>query len=211
MNFKLILEDGLQKIDNFFKNKSKKDTNYVYIMIVGVIIAISYPFYDLSVDEFTNAKNKVDTISQKLNADKVYLQVNPELKITKIMQDIKRLESELLVNKENNEYIKSKIDTISSLIYDERAWGEYINSISKNAKKYNIKLVNLTNKYVDNNESFGHMLDITVDVKGNYQNTLKFINSLETSELVVDIHDFSIKAEDALNTKLNISVWGITY
>lgn len=211
MNFKLILEDGLQKIDNFFKNKSKKDTNYVYIMIVGVIIAISYPFYDLSVDEFTNAKNKVDTISQKLNADKVYLQVNPELKITKIMQDIKRLESELLVNKENNEYIKSKIDTISSLIYDERAWGEYINSISKNAKKYNIKLVNLTNKYVDNNESFGHMLDITVDVKGNYQNTLKFINSLEKSELVVDIHDFSIKAEDALNTKLNISVWGITY
>jgi hypothetical protein len=211
MNFKLILEDNLQKIDSFFKNKSKKDTNYIYIMIVGVIIAISYPFYDLSVDEFTNMKDKVDKVTQKLNADKVYLQVNPEIKITKIMQDIKRLESELLVNKENNEYIKSKIDTISSLIYDERAWGEYINSISKNAKKYNIKLVNLTNKYVDNNESFGHMLDITVDVKGKYQNTLRFINSLETSELVVDIHDFSIKAEDALNTKLYISVWGITY
>lgn len=211
MNFKLMLEDTLHKIDNFFKEKSKKDVYYVYIMIVAISASISYPFYDLSINEFTTAKNKVDSITQKLNADKVYLQVNPEIKIANIEQEIKRLETELLASKENNEYIKSKIDTISSLIYDERAWGEYINSISVNAKKYNIKILNLTNKYVTNTEAFGHMLDITVDVKGNYRNTLKFINSLEKSELVVDIHDFSIKAEDALNTKLNISVWGITY
>lgn len=211
MNFKLMTEDTLQKIDNFFKNKSKKDSNYVYIMIVGAIMAISYPFYDLSVDEFTSAKDKVNLVSQKINSDKIYLQVNPEIKISRIVQEIKRLEAELLVNKENNQYIKSKIDTISSLIYDERAWGEYINSISINAKRHNIKLLNLTNQYVDNNESFGHMLDITVDVKGNYQNTLKFINSLEKSELVVDVHDLSLKAGDALNTKLDISVWGITY
>ncbi|MDF1877970.1 hypothetical protein JHD47_09100, partial [Sulfurimonas sp. SAG-AH-194-L11] len=51
----------------------------------------------------------------------------------------------------------------------------------------------------------------TINTTANYKNTFLFINSLETSELVVDIHDFTIKAQDGLNTDLNISVWGITY
>ncbi|QOY53932.1 type 4a pilus biogenesis protein PilO [Candidatus Sulfurimonas marisnigri] len=211
MNFKLTVEDYLQKIDNFFKEKSKKDTYYVYIMVAGVVTALAYPFYDLSVDEFTNVKKKVTEITKKINADKAFLQVNPETKIVKLNQEIKRFETELQINRDNNEYIKSKIETISSLIYDERAWGEYLSSISTNAKKYKIKIINFTNKYATNNKSFGHILDINIQLQGNYSNTLKFINSLEKSELVVDAHDISMKAEDALNTKLDISVWGITY
>jgi len=211
MNLKLMIEENLHKIDDFFKEKSKKDTYYVYIMVIGLVGLLSYPFYDLSVEEFSNAQKKVSNVTMKLNADKVYLRVNPEIKIVKLTQDIKKLNSELLISKENNAYIKTKIDTISALVYDERAWGEYINSISINAKKYNIKILNFTNEYSKNNKAFGHILDIGLDVKGNYSNTLKFINSLEKSDLVVDIHNFNIKAEDALNTKLNISVWGITY
>jgi len=211
MNLKLIIEDTLHKIDYFFKEKSKKDTYYVYIIIVSLIGAISYPFYDLSVNEFKSAQNKVRLLTNKINFDREYLQVNPEVKIVRIDQDIKRLEAELLLNKENNEYIKSKIDTISSLVYDERAWGEYINSISINARKYNIKILNFTNTYATNQEAFGHILDIKLAVRGNYSNTIKFINSLEKSELVVDIHDFNIKAQNALNTNMDISVWGITY
>lgn len=211
MNVKLILEDYLHKIDDFFKEKSQKDTYYVYIMIIGVVASISYPFYSLSTEEFTTAQEKVQTTSSKINMDKAYLVANPEAKIVMIDRKIKQLEAELQINKENNEYIKSKIDTISALVYDERAWGEYINSISANAKKYNMKVLNFTNEYAKNEESFGHILDIELEVKGNYTNTLKFINSLEQSDLVVDIHDLSIKAENALNTSLYISVWGITY
>jgi len=211
MNLKLMIEDTLQKIDDFFKNKSKKDTYYVYIMVVGLVGLLSYPFYDLSVAEFTNAKDRVDNISTKLNIDNIFLKVNPEIKIIKLNQDIKRLNAELIVSKQNNAYIKSKIDTISALVYDERAWGNYINSISKNAKKYHIKIMNFTNKYSKNNKSFGHILDISLDIRGNYANTIKFINSLEKSDLVVDVHKLSMKAENSLNTKIDISVWGITY
>ena len=211
MNIKLVLEDYLHKVDDFFKEKSQKDTYYVYIMVVGVITAIAYPFYDLSTEDFMKAKNKVSTVSSKITMHKAYLSANPEAKIIIIDNQIKKLESELLVNKENNEYIKSKIDTISALVYDERAWGEYIDSISANAKKYNIKVLNFTNEYAKNDESFGHILDISLKVKGSYTNTLRFINSLEQSELVVDIHDLNVKAENALNSDLNISVWGITY
>ena len=62
-----------------------------------------------------------------------------------------------------------------------------------------------------NNESFGHVLDINIQVSGNYQNTINFINSLERSDLVVDLHTLNMENKDGLHSDLNISVWGITY
>jgi len=78
-------------------------------------------------------------------------------------------------------------------------------------KKHNMKILHFANNIAQGNQSFGHMLDIQLKVSGNYLNTMKFINSLEKSELVVDIHGLNIQAQDALNTDLNISVWGINY
>lgn len=212
MNFKLMIEETLQRIDIFFKEKSQKDTYIVYAMIVIIFFSAAYPFYDLSMNEFETQKKKVQNTITKIESDKLYLKVNTEAKVAMLTQEIKGLEVELAAQKEKNSYIKEKIETISSLIYDEKAWGEYLNSISANALKHNIKIINFSNSYSENNESaFGHVLDIALEVKGSYLNTVKFINSLEQSELVVDVHDFSIKAQNKLNTNLDISVWGITY
>ncbi len=77
---------------------------------------------------------------------------------------------------------------------------------------YNFNIVKFINTYSLHNEaSFGHVLDISLNVTGNYLDIVRFINSLEQSELVVDVHDLDLKAQDALNTKIDISVWGITY
>ena len=177
-----------------------------------ILFFLAYPFYDLSFNEFNSTKENVADIKTKINADEIYLKVNTEAVVSKLMQEIKQYEDEILVQREKNRYIKEKIEAISYLIYNEKAWGEYLNSISINAKKNNIKIINFANKYSqNNNSSFGHVLDISLEIKGSYLDTLKFINSLEQSELVVDIHDLSIKAQDSLNTDLNISVWGITY
>lgn len=212
MNIKLMIEETLQKIDIFFKEKSQKDTYMVYVMIIALSFAVAYPFYDLSLNEFNNVKKKVDGITAKIDADKIYLKANTEAKVAMLVQEIKNLESDLVAQKEKNKYIKEKIEAISELIYDERAWGEYLNSISINAQKYNVKILNFENSYSKNNgAAFGHVLDIALKVQGSYLDTIKFMNSLEQSELVVDMHDFSIKAQDTLNSDLDISVWGITY
>jgi len=209
---KINIEDYLQRIDAAFKDKSQKDIYMTYIMIFGLIFAFSYLlFWESSQNVFKEKNKQITAINSKINLDKMYLKLNPETKITLLDREIKRFEANLLVHKNNNAYIKSKIETISSLIYDERTWGEYLHSISTNAKKYGIKIIDFTNKYAQNNNSFGHILDITLKTTGKYKNTLRFINSLEQSELVVDIHDLNIRAENTLNTDLNISVWGITY
>lgn len=209
---KIIVEDYLQKIDLAFKEKSQKDIYMTYIMIFSAIFAFSYLlFWDSSANDFEQQNAKITALESKIEADNLFLQYNPEIKIAQLENEIKKAKAQTLLHEENNKYIKTKIETISSLIYDERSWGEYLHSVSTNAKKYNIKVINFTNKYALNNTSFGHMLNITLETSGKYKNTLKFINSLEQSELVVDIHGLQIKAEDALNTDLNISVWGIKY
>ena len=209
---KINIEDYLHKIDSLFKEKTQKDTYMTYGMIVAVVFAFSYLlFWDSSFEEFEKTREKVVVLEKQIAEDKQYLQQNPESKIANLEKEIVLINKEMLGHKDNNAYIKSKIETISSLIYDERAWGEYLHSISKNAQKYNVKILNLTNRYSDNNNSFGHILDITVQATANYKNTLKFMNSLEQSDLVVDLHHLDINASNKLSTDLNISVWGITY
>lgn len=211
MNLKLAVEEFLQSIDTFFQSKSEKDVKMVYIMIIFISSAMAYPFYDISTAEFQAIKERTDNLKAKLDADTAYLSVNNETKIIILKKDIAKARDEVLVNKNNNQYIKDKIETISSLIYDEKTWGEYLHSISVNAIKHNINIVTINNKYVDSNASFGHILDISIDATGKHSDTLNFINSLEQSNLVVDLHDFNISAEDKLKSKLDISVWGITY
>lgn len=209
---KINIEDYLHKIDAVFSEKTQKDTYMVYVMIVGLIFAFAYLFFwDSSFENFKKIQSNVTTLKSKIEGDKRYLNVNTESVVVQLDKKIQELNDEIIKNKDVNAYIKSKIETISSLIYDERTWGEYLDSISKNAQKYSIKVTDFSNKYAANANSFGHVLDITLSSNGNYKNTLRFINSLEQSNLVVDIHDLNIIADKKLRSDLNISVWGITY
>ncbi len=206
------IEDYLQKIDNSFKEKSQKDTYMTYIMVFGVIFAFSYLlFWDTSEADFDAKRAQVVSIESKITKDNRFLQQNPITKIVKIENETAILIKQTIDYKENNQYIKKKIEEISSLVYDEQTWGEYLHSISKNAIKNNIKILDFTNKYTTKSSSFGHLLDISMSITANYKNTINFINSLEQSDLVVDLHHLKIQASDKLNSELTISVWGITY
>ena len=209
---KTSIEDYLQSIDLYFKEKSQKDVYMTYFMIFAIIFAFSYLlFWDSAEADFKAKRAQVVKIKSKIASDNRYLQQNPASKIAQIENDIRQVKQQTLVYKDNNEYIKAKIEEISALVYDEVTWGEYLHSVSKKAKSNNIKILNFNNKYAKNDGSFGHILDISIDSTGSYKNTINFINSLEQSDLVVDLHTFDIQAKDKLTSNLNISVWGITY
>ncbi len=210
---KINIEDYLQKIDASFKEKEPKEIYMTYIMIFALIFAFAYLLYwDTSEADFKAKRAQVVATESKIITDERFLKLNPISQVVKIEQETKNAQIETVTYKENNEYIKKKIEEISSLIYDERTWGEYLHSISINAKKYNVKILDINNKFADNNKSFGHLLDINVQTEGKYSNTINFINSLEQSELVVDLHDFNISSmKKNIHGDFNISVWGITY
>jgi len=54
-------------------------------------------------------------------------------------------------------------------------------------------------------------LDVEVDANGNFNNLIKFINSIEESNLVVDVHDLKMDIKKSIHVNFKIAVWGIKY
>lgn len=209
---KFNIEDYLYQVDQSLAEKEEKEIYMLYILIAGSLIFLSYYFlWDSAKQDYDQALKESQALVQKIQADQKYLAGHPETMIAQIENQTKALEQSFTEYQDSNAYIKYQIEQISSLYYDEQAWGEYVDSIATNAKKYNIKLQEYSNTFADNKDAFGHVLDINVKSSGGYNNMLKYINSLEQSFLVVDIHGMNLKATDRLDSDLTISVWGITY
>ena len=206
------LEDILGDIDKSFAEKQPQEIYMTYVMVAAIFIAASYLLlWDSAELGFKKTEKEVAEIQKKITDHSNYLKWNPESKIVSLKSQTVKLKQDFVTLKDRSEYIKFKIEQISSLYYDEQAWGQYIDSISENAKKYGVKLNYLSNNFSNDKNTFGHVLDIGVKVNGNFHKTMKFINSLEQSFLVVDIHNVDLLASKRIDSELKISVWGITY
>ena len=208
----MTLEDILGDIDKSFAEKKQQEVYMTYVMVAAALIALSYfLFWDSAEQGYNRTIAEVKAVEKKLADDNNYLKWNPESKIVQLKAKTEALQQDFVALKDQSEYIKYKIEQISSLYYDEQAWGEFIDSISENAKKYGLQLKYLSNEFSNESNTFGHVLDIEVRAKGSFHKTMKFINSLEQSFLVVDIHDANLTASREVDSDLKISVWGITY
>ena len=210
---RLTVEDYLHKIDQALKEKSNKEKQMIYIMVALGIFAFAYLFFwDSSFDRFEKTRQSVKHLQTLITIDEAYLKHNPDTVIVQLNKEIQNINTQTKSYKQNNLYINEKLQSISTLLYDKKTWGRYLDSITANAQKYHIKLNTFTNHYTSEKKAFGHVLDIQILASGNYHNMLKFINALEQSELVVDIHGFELQAvHKAIDTNLTISVWGISY
>ncbi|MDD2367797.1 MAG: hypothetical protein PHQ90_00765 [Sulfuricurvum sp.] len=207
---KLQIEDYLYSLDQSLGQKSDRDKMMLYVMIFAALFAFSYLlFWESSEASFKVSHEKAQKVESDLNVDKQYLAANPPERITQLEQETVEIERQHTLYVQYNAYIKEQLEQISSLYYDKKVWGSYLDSISRYARAYNIKLAQFGNTLQTDNSSFGHVLDISISSEGPYKNTLKFINALEQSQLVVDLHDFNITANEKLQGDLNISVWGI--
>lgn len=207
---KFNIENFLYGLDQSLGQKSDRDVKMLYVMIFASLFAISYLFFwESSEASFKVSHEKALKVQNDLNFDKQYLLANPPERITQIEQETVEIERRHALYIQYNAYIKEQLEQISSLYYDEKVWGAYLDSVSRYARAYNIKLNQFGNTLQTDNSSFGHVLDIAISSEGPYKNTLKFINALEQSFLVVDLHDFNVSAEQKLKGDLNISVWGI--
>jgi len=206
------IEDFLGDIDKSFAEKKQQEIYMTYVMIAAALIAASYILlWDAAEQGFNRTLAQTKAIEKKIKEDENFMRYNPENKIFQLKAETVQYKNDFITVKDQAEYIKFKIEQISSLYYDEQAWGEFIDSIAENSKKYGLRLNYLSNEFSNDKNTFGHVLDIEVKVKGNFHKTMKFINALEQSFLVVDIHDVNLSSSNQVDSNLKISVWGITY
>jgi len=207
-----MLEKYLYDIDQSFAQKSEKDVKMIYAMVFIVLVMFSYlVFWESSEKGYNDIKAASLKVQDKIADDKRYLISHPETMIIKLNQEITTLNSKLVMLKSENVYIKAEIEKIPELFYDQETWGAFIDSIAENAKKHKVKLNFFANRLADDKTKFGHVLNLEIRAEAPYKNMVKFMNSIEKSKLVVDLHDLNLEATEKLNLDLNLSVWGITY
>jgi len=210
----------LNSLDDFFGAKSE---NEKWMLIGMVFITIGYFSYTLFLPY---AEEKYNTSVRKKNKlQKSIMSHNHYLQGITVSGDrdfyIKKYDKEILLLKENIikihdeiTFISVSLEELSPLMFNKESWSNFLNSITKEAKKQEVKIDYIENNYVDNKGSFGHVLKISVGCNGSYKNIAKFFNRLEKNILVTDIYSSSLYLNSNHTTVMadvNISVWGINH
>lgn len=207
-----IFDDLLDNIDAYYVDKSSKDRVYSYIMAVcGLGFLIYFFTYDVTEKLYIKAEKERSSIVKIIKSDKRYLS---DYNVPYIIGEIKKntdLERDFVKTKYMTGYIDHKVEQLSKLVYNEPAWGAFLDSISDIANTHNIHLLSLINNFVVKKDTFGHVLDLELEFSGGFHNTLRFLDKLERTPLVVDIHDMQLTADKNLVSKIKLAVWGISY
>ena len=208
----------LEKIDLALKDKKSNELSIIYAGIFIVIAAIVY-LYVLpeGTQMLKDTKMQLSQIKNKINKETNYIRfktVNGDkfyyIKIAK--QKIKNTKDKFESTIYKNGYIDNKLKELSYLLYNDVNWANFIDDIAQNAKRYHVKINYIKNKFnILNYKKVEQILDIEVDANGNFNNIIKFINSIEESRLVADVHDLKMDIDKNIHVKFKIAVWGIKY
>ena len=212
-----LLEDILEKLDNYFEGKKETEFYLMVLAVVAVVGLISYNYLiPITEKQLKKDLRTQKNLERKIHEEKSYLAsvtVNGDnrYKIKKLQNEIAQLKIRYSDLKEVNEYSDYQIQTLSELLFNEKNWAKFLDSISLKAKKNHVDISLISNTFVNNKDSFGHVLEIGVECQGTYRNMIRFMNEIEESELVVDIYNIDMESDKKIQANFKVSVWGINY
>lgn len=210
----------LDRLDKAFKDKSENEKWMIIMMIVLVIGYMTYAlFLPYAEERFNQSEQKKTTLQNSIRKHEQYIQSitvggDRDFFVKKYDDDILSLEKRIARANEDITFITTKLDELSPLLFNKESWSKFLNSITNEAKSQAVKIQYIDNEYVDNNGSFGHVLEIAVGCEGEYSNIVKFVNQLEKNVLVTDIYGSDVHLDQNDTTTfadINISVWGINH
>ena len=214
------MNNFLESLDNAFKDKGENEKWMMIGMIVLVIGYLSYSlFLPYAEEQKIASENKKRALQKSIAEHKQYISSitvggDRDFYVHKYTTDVSNFEKNTLQINADIDFISSQLDELSPLLFNKKSWSKFLNSLTLEAKEQGVEIKYLENEYVDNNGSFGHILEIGVGCEGEYKNIVKFINKIEKNVLVTDVYANSIYMENNNSTTfsdINISVWGINH
>jgi cell division protein FtsB len=213
-----FLEDKLEELDAYFAPKKESEKWLIILGIAGFITYLAYDFL-LPYTEQLHKKSEVakKAVEKSIKDNTIYLNsitVNGDRDyyVKKFTQDIAKKKQQIKKTKEKIAFIDKNLNKLSDMLFNQKNWSIFLNSITDKAEIQNVDLKYIRNQYVDNNGSFGHVLEVGVGCTGDYKNIVKFMNELEQNVLVTDIYGTQLSMDDNTSkvvADINISVWGI--
>ncbi len=206
----------LDKLDNYYNSRKASE---VMLMVLLAAIAVGYILYSIVAplsseyrerqesknkelrENIENAQRYLNSIT--VNGDRNFYINQLNRKIVKKRMALNELRSKL-------SKLDGTIQEFTSLLYTKNNWSKFLHTIAIDAKQNNLKVHSITNRYYDQNKTFGKVLDVDIKVQGEYNRILNFMNNMEQTELVANISKVTLEAtDDKPKAEIQLSVWGI--
>jgi len=213
-----FIADELEKMDKYFSTKKESEKWFMILGVAGLITMMAYSYllpYSEGLYEVSEAeKNRLNKSIAEKNAylNSITIGGDRNYYIKQFDRDIKKKKGRILLLKRKIDYINKSLNKLSPMLFNQRSWAVFLNSIAENARTNNVKIDFIKNKYTDTQGSFGHVLEVEIKSSGDFKDMVKFLNILEQNTLVTDIYSSRlIGSEEGITSDINISVWGINH
>ena len=213
-----FIEDKLEELDAYFAPKKESEKWLIILGIAGFITYLAYA-YLLPYTEQMHKKSDIalKAVEKSIKDNTIYLNgitVNGDRDyyVKKYTQDIANKKKKIEKTKKKIAFIDMNLNKLSDMLFNQKNWSIFLNSITDRAAVQDVDIQYIANKYVDNNGSFGHVLEVGIGCQGDYKSIVKFMNELEQNVLVTDIYDTKMHMDENSSkviADINISVWGI--
>jgi hypothetical protein len=215
-----FIEDKLEELDNYFAPKKESEKWLIILGVAGIIAYLAYAYLlPYAEEKYKKSEITKKNIQKSIADNNTYLNSitvsgDKDFYVKKYDNDIIRKKKQIVTLNKKITFIDTNIYKLSDMLFNQKSWARFLNSITDRAEVQNVNIRYITNDYIDNNGSFGHVLEIGIGCEGSYKNIVKFMNELEQNTLVTDIYGtkFALDANaEQVVADINISVWGINH
>ena len=212
------IANELEKMDKYFSTKKESEKWLMILGVAGIITFLAYTYllpYAESV--YKNSESKKNRLTKSIAEQKAYLNSitvggDKNYYVKKYDRDIQNKKKQIVTLNKKIEYIDSNLNRLSGMLFNQKSWSNFLNSITENAKQNDIDIEFIKNRYVNSKGNFGHVLEVEIGTTGNFKDVVKFLNNLEQNVLVTDVYSSSFQGNnEGISADINISVWGINH
>ena len=204
---KIDMQDQLHKLDDYFVGKNK--TLYslaAFVVIIYFLAFVLAPLCESLKESFSS------------NLDKTRQELANTTSVETIKTGISNLEKALKQNagkiseleSQKKIYVNNAVK-FAKAFFNSSELPAHINEVSNKAIESGVqitKIMNNTKEILPNNLDAMYDLNVSFNTK-RFENALKYIYMLESTEEISDISYFDIKGQNGyLNCDLNIITWG---
>ena len=206
----------LDKLDQYYNSRKPTDAWMIVLLFALVTGYLAYTFLSPITSEYRKTQeNRNADLKHKINSAKNYLSsitVNGDrdYKVKELDRQIVKKRRELNEYRAKVTKLNSAMTQLQSVLYTKDNWSKFLHNIAIKAKENNLKVDSITNTILDQNQTFGKVLDIDIKCKGEYGDILSFMNEIEKTKLVSVISSVELNATDNNpQADIKFSVWGI--
>ncbi len=209
-----------RQIDDYFSQKSNLEKVSLIALLSLVAGYFLYIFFvDSAKGIYEKSHKQKIQLERSIAQHEAYLRNmadgnGAEYAVSSLEEKIDVMKAQMKNDEETIQLVDKNLKDLSGLLFNKENWSQFLTSITTRASTNNVVIETISNRYVDNEGSFGHVLEIGIKCRGDFRGIVGFMGDMEKNTLVTDIFSSDIKPNEQqgdLVADINISVWGVNH